>query len=220
MRPGGRAMPAAIDKKRFGPWTALQPKTQSGPQPTHPAKPRLFRCAERSQALNHLCLRLSTAMKCPTEGRAPPNSVRDIQPRAALDQEPRHRLVTTQDGLMQGRRVRMVAFRIVAVGILAGIKQQTDNLRMSLLRGQRERAMARYIVGGREQTDGIVHPAQPGSAGQVDARPALSQGLGSVDHPEGQGGKQRPSPFPCAAPFDGGAEIQQQLNERHLESYL
>jgi hypothetical protein len=90
-------------------------------------------------------------MKCPTEGRAPPNSVRDIQPRAARDQEPRHRLVTAQDGLMQGCRVRMVAFRVVAVGILASIKQQMDNLRMSLLRGQGERAMARCIVGGREQ---------------------------------------------------------------------
>ena len=62
-----------------------------------------------------------------------------------------------QDGLVQRRRVRMVAFGIVAVGILAGVEQQANDLGMSVLRSQGERAMARFGVRGREQTGGIVH---------------------------------------------------------------
>ena len=104
-------------------------------------------------------LRPSAAMKRPTERRALPDGVPYIQPRAALDQQPHYRLVAAQDGLMQRRRVRMVAFEVVAVGILAGVEQQANDLRVSVLRGQGERAVARFGVRGREQTGGVLHAA-------------------------------------------------------------
>ena len=51
--------------------------------------------------------------------------------------------------------------------------------------------------------------------GQFDLRSASRETIGSVDHSERQSGEQGASRFPCSA-FDGGAEIQQQLDERHL----
>jgi hypothetical protein len=96
-------------------------------------------------------------MNRPTERRALPDGVADIQPRAALDKDPHHRLVAAQHGLVQRRRVRMIACRIVSVGIFAGVEQEANNLRMSVLRSERERAMARFGIRGREQTRGIVH---------------------------------------------------------------
>jgi hypothetical protein len=50
----------------------------------------------------------------------------------------------------------MVAFEVVAVGVLTGVEQQANNLGMSVLCGQSERAMTRFGVRGREQA-GIVH---------------------------------------------------------------
>ena len=56
--------------------------------------------------------------------------------RAAINQEPHDRLVALQDGLVQWRRVSMVAFEVVAVGVLARVKQQANNFRISVLRRQ------------------------------------------------------------------------------------
>ena len=83
----------------------------------------------------------------------------DIEPGAALDQEPHHRLVAAQDGLVQRCGMRVVAFGVVAVGIRAGIEQQPNNRRMSVLRSKRERAVARRGVRGGKQAGGIVHQA-------------------------------------------------------------
>src|SRR5258708_39743199 len=104
-------------------------------------------------------MRPPTPINRPTERRALPDGVPDIQPRAALDQEPHHRLVAAQDGLVQWRRVRMMAFRIVTVGIFARVEQQTNKLRMSVLCSQREREVARFGVRGRQQTGGVVYAA-------------------------------------------------------------
>ncbi len=104
-------------------------------------------------------MRLSTAMNRPTERGAVPDGIPDIQPRAVLDQEPHHRLVAAQDCVVQWRGVRMVAFKIVAVGILAGVEQEANDLRMSELRSQRERAVARFGIRRREQTGGLAHKA-------------------------------------------------------------
>jgi hypothetical protein len=65
--------------------------------------------APTTQTLSHLRLRLATAITRPTERCALPDGVSDIQPRAALDQEPHNRLVAAQAGRVQWRRVRMVA---------------------------------------------------------------------------------------------------------------
>ena len=50
---------------------------------------------------------------------------------------PADHYVTAQDGLMQWRAMRMVAFGIEAVRIEAGIEQESDDIRMSLLRRER-----------------------------------------------------------------------------------
>src|SRR5580704_7393831 len=126
---------------------------------THPSEARLLRCAERPQTLDHLSLRLSTTIKGPAERGALPDGIPDIEPRAAFDQEPYRRPVAREHGLVQRRRVGMGTFGVVADGILAGVKQQANNLRASMLRGQGERAMARFGVCRREQTGGIVHEA-------------------------------------------------------------
>jgi len=95
---------------------ARRQRCNQRPRQGHSQATQLFHCAERPQTLSHPRLRLSTAMKCPAEGRALPNGVPNIQPRAALDQEPHHRFVARQDCLVQWRRVGMVTLEIVAVG--------------------------------------------------------------------------------------------------------
>ena len=125
-----------------------------------------------------------------------------------------------QHRLMQWCRMRMVAFRIVAVGVLPGIEQQANDLQMSVLRCEGERAVARFGVRGREETGGIVPEAKACGGGQIDTCAALCQDGGCIAHPEGERGQERASPFPGAASFDGGAELQQRLDERHLKSRL
>src|ERR1700722_145573 len=129
----------------------------------------LFDRAERSEAFGHRPPCLSATVDCPAERRALPNGVADIEPRAALDHKPNHPLMTAGDGLMQRGRVWMVAFRIVSIGIHASRQQQADNLRMSLLRGQRERPVARFSVGSRQQARGVIDKAEPGGVRQLDA---------------------------------------------------
>src|SRR5689334_10536178 len=118
-----------------------------------------------------------------------PYGVPDIQPRAALEKQPHHRLMATQDGLVQRRAVGMVAFWVVAVGVLAGVEQQTNNLRMSLLCSQGESAVTRFDVRGWDSTGSIAYEPQSGGGGQIDTRPAFGQSLGGVAHPEGKRGE-------------------------------
>jgi hypothetical protein len=84
-------------------------------------KARLLRCAERPQTLSHLCLRLSTTMNCPTEGRTPPNGVMNVQPRATL--EPYYCFVASQHCLMQRGRVSVEAVR----GLAARLSRKTSD---------------------------------------------------------------------------------------------
>src|SRR5205823_11042171 len=137
-----------------------------------------------------------TAMTRPTERCAVPDGVPHIEPRAAFDQEPHHRLMPRQHRLMQWCRMRMVAFRIVAVGVLPGIEQQANDLQMSVLRCEGERAVARFGVRGREETGGIVPEAKACGGGQIDTCAALCQDGGCIAHPEGERGQERASPFP------------------------
>ena len=137
-----------------------------------------------------------------------PDSISDIERCATLHQQSDHRRVAPLDRLVQWRRVSMVAFEVVAVGVLAGVKQQPNNLRMPVLRGQRECAVARFGVRGPEQTSGVIHETQSGSGGQINVSPAFRQSLGGVAHPEGKRGGEWSSPFPGASSFNGGAKIQ------------
>src|SRR5207237_7880647 len=80
--------------------------------------------------------------------------------------------------------------------------------------------MTRFGVSGWEQMARLVHKAQSGGSGQIDAGSASRQSLGGTAHSEGQRGHQRASPFPGTASFDSRAKIQQQFDERYLESRL
>ena len=125
---------------------------------------RLFGCAEGCQQRSHLLLRFSAAVKRPTERRAIPDGVPDVLPRAAVDQQPYYWLVASGDGLVQWRRVGVIAFEVIAVRVLASIEQQANNVRMSVVGSQGESAVARFGIGGREQTAGGVQESQSGGA--------------------------------------------------------
>jgi len=184
------------------------------------AKARLIRRAERPQAIGHLRPRLVPAMSSPNRAACRARWCRGYPAarRARPGAEPPPHV--HQDGLVQRSTVRMVAFGVVAIRILAGVEQKANGLRLSVLRSQGERAMAGFGVRKGKQTRDIVHEAQSGGGRQLDPRSAFRQGLGGVDHPERQGSEQRRSPFSRAASFDRGAEIQQQLDKRRLESCL
>ena len=60
---------------------------------------------------------------------------------------------------------------------------------MPVLRGERERAMARVGICRRKQAGGIVGETKPGSGGKIDARATVRQNLGGIAHAEGQRGR-------------------------------
>jgi hypothetical protein len=65
---------------------------------------------------------------------APPNGVTNVEPRAALDQEPHHRFVARKHCLMQRSRVGVDAVGVIAVRVLACVEQQVNNCCMPVLR--------------------------------------------------------------------------------------
>lgn len=79
------------------------------------------------------------------------NRVLDVEPRAAFDQQTNYGVVACQNGLMQRGRMSVVSFRVVAIRILAGVEEQADDIHVTMLRRQRERAMAGFSVGGWQQ---------------------------------------------------------------------
>jgi hypothetical protein len=70
-----------------------------------------------------------------------------------------------QHGLVQWRRMRMIAFK-VAVGILVGVERQANDLRLSVLRSRGQCPVARFGVrdGSRRAASS---EAQTGSGGQL-----------------------------------------------------
>ena len=66
------------------------------------------------------------------------------------------------DGLMQGCRVGMVSVKVVPVWVFARIEEQAYDLRVPVLRGQRQRAMPAFRVCRREQLRYIGEPPQAG----------------------------------------------------------
>src|SRR5438445_651164 len=68
-----------------------------------------------------------TAVYGPAERRALIDRVLHVQSRAALDQQPDDGLMTGRNSLMQRRRVRVVALRVVPVGILSGVEQHAGD---------------------------------------------------------------------------------------------
>ena len=117
-----------------------------------------------------------------------PDAVFDIELCPALHQHPHHRTVAGMRRLMQRRAMRMRPFRVVAVGIFAGIEQERDDVRMPELSRQNQRAVPRGPVRRREQTRRFCRPSQSRRGGQIDPRPAplsssaraISTALGGV----------------------------------------
>jgi hypothetical protein len=73
---------------------------------------------------------------------------------------------------------------------------------------------------GTRRTPPMTRPSKRARAAAWLRGPAFRPELLSdgVAHPDGKRGEERPTPSPCAASLDGGAERQQQFNERHLKS--
>src|SRR5689334_1440903 len=108
----------------------------------------------------------------PTERRTAPDGVADIQPSATLDEKLHHCLMVAEDCLVQRRRMRMIAFQIIAIGILAGVKQQANDIRMSMLCSERQRALPSLCIRRWKQPCGIIQESEPRCMGQFDPRSA------------------------------------------------
>jgi len=80
-------------------------------------------------------------MQSPSQRRALPYPIPDVEPGAALDQQTHDGFVACQDRLMKRCRMLMCSLRVEAIWILAGIEQYTDCLKVTVLRSERESAM-------------------------------------------------------------------------------
>ncbi len=83
-------------------------------------------------------------------GRSPvPDVVFQIKAGTAFYQKPDYPVVTREGSLMERRRMPVKARRIVAVGVLTGVKQEFDDRKVPELRGERQGAMAELRRGRR-----------------------------------------------------------------------
>src|SRR2546421_5821969 len=162
-----------------------------------------------------------TAVYGPAERRALIDRVLHVQSRAALDQQPDDGLMTGRNSLMERRRVRVVALRVVPVGILSGVEQHADDVHVTVLRGQCERPMA--VLAGRtgEELTRPVETAQSSGRGDVVyARAAADERLGRVPETKRQRRHQGRRPRAGAFRFERGAEIDEHVDERRLHARL
>jgi len=63
-------------------------------------------------------------MERPAERPAVQDRILDIEPRAAVDQQPDHGRVAAEDRLVRRRAMGMIALRITTVRIFAGVEQR------------------------------------------------------------------------------------------------
>src|ERR1700678_103710 len=94
----------------------------------------------------------------PAQRRALIDRVFDFQSRSPLDQQSDNRIMSGQNGLMQRGRVGMVPVGIVSAWVFAGIKEQPNDLHVSMLRGERERTVPALGIGRCEQLLRIAKP--------------------------------------------------------------
>ena len=109
-----------------------------------------------------------------------PENIFYIQSRAAFHKKLDHFLVASPGGLMQRRRMRMAADRVVAVGIFARIQQHANDLDMTILRSQGQRQMAVVTTRRRKEPMEVVDAPQSGRNRQIDPRLSLDQSLHRV----------------------------------------
>ena len=103
---------------------------------------------------------------CPVCGRSVPQDVLHIQSRAAFDEELDNLQVTRSCGLVQRRCMRVPADRVVAVGILPGVKHHTDDLGMTEIGCDAERQVTVLNACAWKQSAGIVGVTQSRRDGQ------------------------------------------------------
>lgn len=99
-------------------------------------------------------------------------NISNIEPCAPLDQQPNYRLLSSRNGLVQRRRVRMSTDRRIPVRIHARIKKQANDVHPAVLRRQGKSSLPRLGVRISKQRDGLV--VTPGSRGddEIDLRAA------------------------------------------------
>jgi len=79
----------------------------------------------------------------------------------------------------------VVPLRVESIGVFTGIEEQPDDLRVAVLRRQREGGVSGMTIRGREQPDRIVEPAEPGGRGEaVHPRAAGGEGPRGIQVPE------------------------------------
>src|SRR5437868_9692824 len=82
--------------------------------------------------------RVATAVDRPTKWCAVVDRVPEIQPCAPFDEESHNIEAVGPDSLVQWRRMRMEAVRVVAARIFAGVEEHADDVRLTVLGGQRQ----------------------------------------------------------------------------------
>src|SRR6266700_2536374 len=90
-------------------------------------------------------------VSCPIRWRPLPERILHIQPCAALYEQTDDQVVTTCGSLMQRRRMSMDSNGIVSIRIFTSIKQQRDDLCMTILRRQSQGAMTLLTCGCQQQ---------------------------------------------------------------------
>jgi hypothetical protein len=83
-----------------------------------------------------------TAELGPAQRRGVPDGVADIESRAADDQQADRFEVVRPNGLVERRRMGMVALGVVPIWVLACVEEQLNDLGVAMLRGERECPMA------------------------------------------------------------------------------
>ncbi len=106
-----------------------------------------------------------------------PQDILPIESRTTLDEKSDEFTMAGPGGLMQGCRMGMAPDRVVSIGIFARVKQQSNDLDMTKLRGQRERQVAILAVGARKQPAGVLDASQSRRNRQINPTAAPDQSV-------------------------------------------
>src|ERR1700730_749664 len=116
-------------------------------------------------------------VSCPVGRGSLPQNIPQIESRTAFDEKSDEFTMAGPSGLMQGRRMGMAPDRVVSIGIFARVKQQSNDLDMTKLRGQRERQVAILTVGSRKQPAGLLDASQSRRNRQINPTAAPDQSV-------------------------------------------
>jgi hypothetical protein len=106
-----------------------------------------------------------------------PQDILQIESRTAFDEKSDELTMAGPSGLMQGCRMGMGPDRVVSIGIFTRVKQQSNDLDMTKLRGQRERQVAIPTVGTRKQPAGLLDNSQSRRHRQINPSAAPDQSV-------------------------------------------